>query len=130
MQCPEDQKSNYKLYRDFLTLLSPKAMAIGDANYKRIKPSSAIYSIVHSMKNFLIMSPELTKTVRKILKHFRQRKDIKPEIAFIQSSALKSTLLDYLEQFGTLEKIQWDILFTLFSVLDIHGDEYPHFDIE
>lgn len=69
MNCPDEQKTDYGLYREFLLKLSPEAAAIDNANWKlpiiskRYKTKLLIRSILHSLPS------TIRRNIKGVIKH-------------------------------------------------------------
>lgn len=67
MNCPDDQKSTYRLYREFLRRLSPEVARIDRADYG-VPPTSRRHALAVSVEQLLSRYPRLFERVKPVIK--------------------------------------------------------------
>ena len=59
LNCPDDQKRNYRLYRAFLRALSPRALQIGYANFYGLRMTTLSYNFYRALRWCVRQAPSL-----------------------------------------------------------------------
>lgn len=126
MNCSDNNKSHYALYREFLLKLSPSASMIDNARY-RCPITSNKFKIIHFIMNVALRHPNLIKTVKRIkakngykgnsnvIKCLREQINNCESICRYLSCTELANIVDNSTNYG---KYEIDNLFTITSVIE------------